>query len=124
MSAPDAISLGETCWLELVDLEGRYASAINIDALLADLEPMWRALETECMSSCCGLHAFDFWPSGIARARESLDWREVCASLDALGLALRRLETDVLVSERLNHYVDRHVFEALIDHLRQSFAKP
>lgn len=122
MSAHDAISLGESRWLDLVDLTGRYAAAINIDTLLAESEPMWLALQTQCTPGCCGLHAFDFWPSGIAAAAEVLDRRQVCSALDSLRRALRGLETDVVVSERLNHYMDRGVFEALIDHLQRAFA--
>ena len=121
MSAHDAISLGEARWLDLADLTGRYTSAVQIDHLLVDLEPMWRALETECTTRCCGLHAFDFWPSGIAAAALVLDRREVCAALGQLRDTLRNLETDVVVSERLNHYIDRHAFEALIEHLHGCF---
>ena len=120
----NAILLGAGKWIEHVDLNGRYEAAVNIDPLLTGLEPVWTALETECVAGCCGLDAFDFSAERIAAARTKLNAAEVSAELEKLRSMLGDVGADVVVSQRLNNYADRSVFDALLAHLQSNFSAP
>ena len=119
----NAILLGTDTWIEHVDLTGRYELAVNVDLLLKELEPMWSALETECVAGCCGLDAFDFSPESIASASAKLDVAEICAKIGRLRSELAGIGAEVFVSQRLNNYADRVVFEALLAHLQTKFSE-
>lgn len=116
----DSIPIGEGKWIEFIDLTGRYESAIEIDPLLKDLEPLWSALETQCVAGCCGLDAFDFYPENIANAKQVIDTSAVCQNLSSLQSALKELDGGVVLSRRLNDYADVAVFNALILHLQSN----
>jgi hypothetical protein len=118
----NAILLGAGKWIEHIDLTGRYGAAVNVDLLLKGLEPVWSALETECVAGCCGFDAFDFSAENIAIATAKLNSAVVCAQLSKLRLELGSLGADVVVSQRLNNYADQRVFDALIAHLQSNFA--
>lgn len=117
----DAILLGGGKWIEHVDLTGRYDSAVDIDPWIKDLEPMWSALETECVADCCGIDAFDFCPENLATVEQKLERTVVCHRLKGLRSQLEALPGDVFVSRRLNNYSARSVFFALLDHLQDNF---
>nr|WP_315491663.1 DUF6331 family protein [uncultured Rhodoferax sp.] len=116
----NSIPIGEGKWIEFIDLTGRYEGAIEIDLLLNDLEPLWSALETQCVAGCCGLDAFDFYPENIASAKEGLVASTVCQNLSSLQAALKELDGDVVLSRRLNNYADIAVFHALLVHLQRN----
>ncbi|MBB6053657.1 DUF6331 family protein [Armatimonas rosea] len=118
-----AISIGTEQWINVIDLTGHYDRAIEIDPLLVQLEPMWAALETHCVAECCGLDAFDFTPEAVAHAGARLDAAVVCANLGELRSSIAALGTDVLVSTRLNSYVDYTAFDRLISHLQTCFCQ-
>jgi methylaspartate ammonia-lyase len=114
----NAILIGEGKWIEFIDLTGRYDVAIDIDPLLADLEPLWSALETQCVAACCGLDAFDFYPDNIASAMDNIEISSTCQKLMKLRSSLDNLGSSVVVSRRLNNYADIAVFNALVSHVQ------
>lgn len=116
----NSIPIGEGKWIEFIDLTGRYETAIEIDLLIKDLEPLWSALETQCVAGCCGFDAFDFYPENIAGAKERIDASAMCQSLLSLQAALKKLDGGVVLSRRLNNYADVAVFNALIVHLQSN----
>ncbi|MBY0236789.1 MAG: hypothetical protein K2W93_17545 [Burkholderiaceae bacterium] len=123
-SAPpkNAILIGKGKWIEHIDLAGRYESAVNIDFLLRDLDSLWSVLETECVADCCGIDAFDFTPENLVNASNKLNGAELSAKIEDLRVKLEALDASVFVSQRLNNYSDRAVFEALLQHLQTHFS--
>lgn len=117
----NAIVLGEGRWIEFIDLDGRYDSAVDIDHLLSETEPLWRSLETFCVADCCGFDAFDFTLEAIQSASRFLDPLEQCCRINRLQAAVSGLGAGIVVSRRLNNYADIRVFNALLDHLREGF---
>lgn len=118
-----SIPIGPNRWIEFVDLTGRYAQALDIDSLIQDLEPLWCALETHCVAGCCGLDAFDFYPENIANAGSNIELESTCVELARLRSALKGSGAEVVVSRRLNSYVDIAVFDALIAHLESNLCR-
>jgi Family of unknown function (DUF6331) len=115
------ISIGEGKWIPFFDLEGRYQSAVAIDATLRPLARMWDALETQCVAGCCGIEAFDFWPTNIAKAAKILDATLLLSGLTSIRDEIEKLEADVFESRRLNSYFDKRQLLMLLDHLAQGF---
>jgi hypothetical protein len=117
----NAILLGKDKWIEHVDLSGQYDLAIDIDPWMKDLWPMWNALETECVSDCCGIDAFNLFPESVADAALKFDRELVCGKLQDLRSLLEALSGDVFVSKRLNNFFARSVFFEVLNHLNEHF---
>ncbi|WP_284620710.1 DUF6331 family protein [Aquabacterium humicola] len=115
----NAIPLGPGRWINYVDVSDRRDSAVEVDPWLKDLEPMWRALETECVADCCGIGAFDFYPQNIHAALQFVERADLCRELGRVRYLLGTTPGEVLVSKRLNNYFDRSVFLALLNHLQE-----
>ncbi len=113
----DAILIGPGRWISHVDLSGRYASAIEVDSWIVELEPLWRLLETDCVAACCGVDAFDFSPDRLSAAMQNLNRSDVCTKMAALRDRVISVQSGAFVSRRLNSYFDRSVLVALLDHL-------
>jgi hypothetical protein len=117
----NAILLAEGRWIEFIELDGRYDSAMSIDHLLSDTGSLWASLEKFCVADCCGFDAFDFTLEAIKDASRFLDPAEQCHHIGRLKTALSEFGADVVVSKRLNNYADIRVFNALLDHLHGGF---
>ncbi|WP_332860288.1 DUF6331 family protein [Janthinobacterium svalbardensis] len=111
------IQIGDDAWIEFIDLDGRYAQAIDIDALLGELWPLICRLETHCVAGCCGMDAYDFTREGIATALLELDRAQLHAACAQARAAVTAVASDVLLSNTMNHMVDKRVFLQLLDHL-------
>ena len=111
------IWIGESHWIEFIDLEGRYHEAVEVDSHLSALEPLWDALETQCEAACCGFDAFDFSPEGVADAARSVSPGSLCDAMDQAIRAVEKLDGTVIVSHRLNNLADKRTFLALLSHL-------
>ena len=111
------IQIGDDAWIEFIDLDGRYAQAIDIDALLGELWPLICRLETHCVAGCCGMDAYDFTRDGIATALLELDRAHMHAACAAARAAVTAVASDVLTSGTMNHVADKRVFLQLLDHL-------
>lgn len=118
---PAAIDLGTGEYIPLEPLQGNLHKALNLDALAPGLEPLWSALERVCVASCCGIDAFDFSPPQIHAARSSLPADAIRQQLASLLAALPKLltqqHTRIVVSARLNQYLDREALLPLLRHL-------
>ena len=111
------IQIGDDAWIEFIDLDGRYAQASDIDALLGELWPLICRLETHCVAGCCGMDAYDFTREGVATALLELDRAQLHAACAAARIAVAATASDVLLSNTMNHYADKRVFLQLLEHL-------
>lgn len=114
------IYIGNECWIEAISVDGRQTDAVNIDYLLDDLGNFWDALEQDCVAECCGLDAFDFTQKTIEQVALDGDLKELRTSIDKLIESVRHLKAEVLVTGRLNQYVDKKTFLELLAHILAS----
>ena len=112
------IPIGESRWIEFIDLEGRYNEAVEIDPLLAELSPLWQALEQHCVADCCGFDAFDFYPEAIASAADEMNAESLHESLTNAIRQIQVLENTVVMSTRLNNLADKKTFLDLLSHIQ------
>lgn len=112
------IPIGESRWIEFIDLDGRYEEAIEIDPFLLELSAMWQNLEQHCVADCCGFDAFDFNPETIVLASAGMDLPNLHRSLNDTILKIEALETTVIVSTRLNSLADKKTFLAILMHIQ------
>ncbi len=115
------ISIGEDEWLPCFDLDDS-EEAMEIDLLLHDTEQIWYALETRCVSECCGLDAYGLWPEEIRKAAKPLDVTAAIKKLERLRSAIDESPAVLLRSGILNSYFHRQEFLMLLDHLLRSFS--
>ncbi len=111
------ISIGKDQWISFGDLGGNQANAFEIDQLMTSLLSMWKALETECVSACCGIDAYDLWKDDVLSNTAKLDYVELIKELSKLKTEVAELESEVLVSSTLNNYFSKTTFLQLLDHL-------
>jgi len=117
----DDISIGEDRWITFGDLNRGQARAVPIDPLLLSVMPLLDLLETECVSGCCGVDAFSFWPDVIQNATSQLkpqDRECLVSNLERLQSEVEALQTDTVVSTRMNQYFQKSVFLELLRHIR------
>lgn len=112
------IQIGPSRWIEFIDLDGRYDQAVPVDAVLAELSELWRAIELRCVAECCGFGAFDFTPEGIANATADMDVSALMKSLNGAIREVAALDSTVVVSTRLNNLADRKTLLDLLSHIR------
>jgi len=111
------IPIGEDAWIENIDIAGRYAQAVDIDAHLAGLWPLLERLETECVADCCGFDAYDFTREGIAAALPGLEPTQLHAAYAAATRALAALPGDVILSSRMNNLAHKRMLLRLLEHI-------
>ncbi|BCS88308.1 DUF6331 family protein [Pseudodesulfovibrio sediminis] len=114
----DDIPIGESSWIEFIDLADRQGEAVQVDSLLVKLFPLWEALEQHCVAECCGFDAFDFYPNAIVSAATGMDLNELHETLSNAISDIEALETTIVVSDRLNNYADKKTFLALLAHIK------
>lgn len=112
------IQIGPSRWIEFIDLDGRYDQAVPVDAVLAELSELWRALELRCVAECCGFRAFDFTPEGIANATADMDVSALRKSLNGAIREVAALDSTVVVSTLLNNLADRKTLLDLLSHVQ------
>jgi len=112
------IQIGDDSWIEFADLTGRLERAVDIDPIILSVAELWDALETVCVVDCCGLDAFNFLPEAIEQAKQLIDAETVNARLQEIENKIFCLETDVVLSNRLNNYCDKRVFLHLLQHIQ------
>lgn len=114
---PDDISIGPDEWIRFIDVSGRQENAVNLDSHLRAAESFWRSLEVDCVSDCCGINAFSFWPQDIWNAVRECHDPELQPKLAALRRYVDSLPVDCVYSSMLNQYFDKTVFSRLLDHV-------
>lgn len=116
------IQIGDDTWIDFINLEGRYAQAIDIDALLEGLWPLICRLETYCVAGCCGMDAYDFTREAIAAALADLDRAQLQAACAQARGAVAAAASDVFTSNTMNHMADKRVFLQLLEHIERCIA--
>lgn len=111
------ISIGKDQWILFGDLKNDQSNAVEIDPLMEELIPMWKALETQCVSACCGIDAYDLWEEEVLKNTVDLDKRLLIDQLSRLKVRISGLENDILVSSMLNNYFTKTTFLQVIEHL-------
>ena len=111
------ISIGKDQWIVFQDLNNDQENAVEIDAFMEALAPMWKALETQCVSECCGIDAYDLWEEEVLKNTAEFDHAELTEKLELLHDRIDGLKQEVLVSAMLNNYFFKTTFLQLIEHL-------
>lgn len=110
------ISIGSDLWI-ICEEPKEIANAVNIDYLMDSLVPMWKALETECVSGCCGIDAYNLWESEVLQNTEGLDRESLVTKLGLLRKDILNIREDVVRSILLNNYFTKGTFLKVIEHL-------
>ena len=111
------ISIGKDQWIIFEDLENGQPDAVKIDPLMVNLFPMWKALETQCVSECCGIDAYGLWSEDVLKSTEALNRKELIKMPITLASEIQGIEKNILVSSTLNNYFTKSTFLKVIDHL-------
>ena len=111
------ISIDKDKWITWIDLEDKQNEAVQIDNIILINTEIWYLLETDCVSACCGIDAFNFWPENIENALTKVDKEQVLKDLNIILEQIKNIESAVIVSTRLNNYFNKKVFIQLIEHI-------
>ena len=113
----DDILIGGDKWIEFISLEGRYNQALSIDHYLDGLWPLIQKLETQCVAACCGFDAFDFTEEAIREAVCDMDCNQLLVVLAEAKNNIELIDSEVLVSTRMNNLADKKVMVQLLHHI-------
>jgi hypothetical protein len=111
------ISIGSDQWIEWIDISGKQDNAVEIDSIILTMADLWNNLETQCVAGCCGIDAFDFRPEEVRKAGTEFDIETLRKQAQDIEAEVQSLDSEVLVSTRLNNYFHRDVFIKLLQHL-------
>ncbi len=114
------ISIGPDKWISFGDLAVSQTRAVQVDSQLASVMPLIERLETECVSQCCGIHAFRLWPEEIEKAISTLGHAErdkLASDLASVQVGIEQLPCDTVVSTRINQYFRKPVFLEILTHI-------
>lgn len=118
MDGTNYISLGKDrkiTWKDFGEIPD--GKIFYIDHLLNGTEAFWNGLETECLVACCGIDAYGFWPEDIQRVKATIDAVQVSEILARALSEIEMSDKEFVGAERLNNYLYKDVFIALLDHL-------
>jgi hypothetical protein len=110
------ISIGDDQWIEWIDID-RTSTRFDLDNLLLPTKSFWEALETECVSGCCGIDAFVFWPEDIRIAKEQFSSQALVREFIILKANVIAVNEEVVGSSFFNCSFQKTVFLKLIDHI-------
>lgn len=110
------ISIGKNKWISWIEIDPGQTPH-EIDSILKPTIPFWQLLETECVSACCGIHAFVFWAEDLENAKQQLKDPDIKQKFDKLRQDVFNKQEGLLSSSFLNNLFDRNVFIQLIDHI-------
>ncbi|MGK5080819.1 DUF6331 family protein [Janthinobacterium sp. HLX7-2] len=116
------IQIADDEWIEYVNIDGRYADAIDLDGHLTGLWPLIDRLETHCVAGCCGFDAYDFTREGINAALPGLDHGQLQAACDQAKSGIATAGSDVFMSTRMNNYAHKAMLLRLLEHLESCIA--
>ena len=110
------ISIGRDKWISWIELD-QSKNPLNIDSFLQPTVPLWKILETECVSACCGIDAFAIWPENIQNAKRQLNDDLINQKFQTLRAELSKQTDMVFTSSYLNSLFDKRVFLQILDHI-------
>ncbi|MDR2299463.1 MAG: DUF6331 family protein [Comamonas sp.] len=121
---PQSIDLGNGQSIPIQLLTSWPEKMLDMDASAPGLAPLWDALETICVTGCCGIDALDLSPEQLTTARSRLDVAVIrqqlqqLQQLQALQALLSRPDPSFVSSQRLNQYLDQDAAQQLVSHLQ------
>lgn len=89
----------------------------NIDKLINKEKDFWEYFETECVSECCGIGAFDFGEENLNRALIDRNKDEVLKYLLDVKIEIGQGDYNIIDSNFINHYDKKEVFVDVLDSL-------
>ena len=111
------IHIGETQRIHWVEFDTAGNDFVDVDYIIAKHPDFWALLEINCVSGCCGLDAFSFYPADIADASTHVDKESLKEDLVKLKLDLIKSDKDIISSSTINNLVNKGVFIELLDHI-------
>ena len=110
------IFLDKDMWLKWVEIQPNN-DAINLDDLMGNsIKEFFISLETECVSGCCGIDAFDMSTENIDKWFKG-DVGHVISDFNHLVKVLNDKNNDLVISSHLNNFFDKSVFVELCNYL-------
>ncbi len=119
MRHKDDISIAENLWIDWIEFDYKNSNPKDIDEFLLPTMNFWVGLEVHCVAECCGLDAFSFWREDIKNAVQNLNQNYILDELKTLKSQIDSLNTDELMSIRMNNLFHKNVFLKLIDHISE-----
>ncbi len=111
------ISIGEFQSIKWIDVDNNSNDLFEIDEYLSPTWDFWKLLETECVSGCCGIDAFNFWKEQINLASANFDKTELIKMFNTLLYEIQVDNHQLITSSQLNNLFEKSVFEKLIIHI-------
>lgn len=110
------ISIGQDKWIKWIEPD-QNTIAFAIDAEIKPTEQLWRFLETQCVSACCGIDAFGLWPDDLKKAKTLLANPTIKQEFIDLKEKIMIIDKKVISSSLINNVFDKSVFIELVDHV-------
>ncbi len=106
-------------YIKLENFEGPF---LEIDDLLEPCSIFFEQLETECVSGCCGVDAFDFSETAIANVvKTDLQIRySTMNALKSLKEIIKKSDKAGFISKKLAFDASKNTWLNLIDHIMLS----
>ncbi len=114
----DDIYISEGKWIHWVDYDASVTDDYDIEDELKEMQPFWNNMMTECVSECCGIHAYDFTKGSVEKAVEKLNKHLVAKQLSKLRDIAANCNNNLISSRTLNHRLKKEVFIKLVNHLQ------
>ena len=121
-SNPNDINIGPDQWVQWVSFTERNEIPASIDPLILPMMDFWKRLETECVSACCGIDAFNLWPENIRIASQEAQIFDLQDQLNQLRSYVADSNSSVFNCGEFNQLFDRAVLLQLIDHVASHLA--
>lgn len=80
-------------------------------------KPFWNLLQTECVSACCGIDAFNLWGENIQKISIQVDINFYKKEFKLLISNIYQIESTNLASSFLNNLFDKKLFIKILDHI-------
>jgi hypothetical protein len=119
MKNKNDISIAENLWIDWIEFDYKEPNPKDIDGFLEPTIKLWSGLEVHCVAGCCGIDAFGFWREDIKKAVANLDQTYFIDELNTLISKISNLNTEKLMSVRINNLFHKNVFLKLIDHISE-----
>lgn len=116
------INLGSGQWLIQGKAFDQTLASAEMDQHLQPIWPFFAHLVVNCVAACCGIDAFDFSPAVITRALAQSSPPDAQLWIDRLTQAQKAITiipVAVVSSAKLNQYLRKEVFLALLSHIQQ-----
>lgn len=111
------ISIGEFQSIKWIEFDNNSQDFFEIDEYLNPTWDFWTLLETECVSECCGIDAFNFWGEQINLVAVNFNKVQLITKLNTLLYKIQVDNHQLIISSKLNNLFEKSVFERLVIHI-------